>query len=209
MKTDNREAGFTLIELLIVIAIFGLAIAGIYQAFQSQNKSYAIQNQVAEIQQNLRAALYLLEREIRMAGYDPSGKAEAGITEWTAGAITFEVHNDATGAFDTIRYALNGTKLGRDTGGGLQPVIENVDALNFLYFDADGNPAGSADGIQTVEVTMVVRASRKDPLYEDRNVYTNQAGDTILDLSGATGDTVRFRRRMLTARIKCRNLALN
>jgi type IV pilus assembly protein PilW len=203
----NNQAGFTLMEILIVLAIFGLAISGIYQSFVAQNKSYTIQEQLAEIQQNLRAGFYMLEREIRMAGYDPSGKAQGDITEWAAGAMTFEVYNDGTDTFDTIRYTTSGGDLRRNfNGGGLQQVVENVDALDFVYLNLAGGVALSADDIRTVEVTMVVRAAKQDIDYTDSAVYQNQQGTTILDLSGTPDN---FRRRMLTARIKCRNLALN
>ena len=72
----SKEYGFTLIELLIAMAITGIISAAIFTAFQSQQKSYLIQEDVAAMQQNLRAGMDMMVREIRMAGYDPmqSGK---------------------------------------------------------------------------------------------------------------------------------------
>ena len=70
MNNRSTHNGFTLVELLIVLAISGLIMTGIYSAFKSQQNSYLAQEQVAEVQQNLRAALYIMTKEIRMAGYD-------------------------------------------------------------------------------------------------------------------------------------------
>ncbi len=66
----GNEQGYSLIEILVALAITGIVTAAIYSSFISQQKSYTVQDQVAEMQQNLRAGLELMAREIRMAGYD-------------------------------------------------------------------------------------------------------------------------------------------
>jgi len=68
----NNKKAFTLIELLLALAISGVVMAGVYSAYYSQQKSYITQEQVAAMQQNLRAAMYIIQREIRMAGCDPT-----------------------------------------------------------------------------------------------------------------------------------------
>jgi type IV pilus assembly protein PilW len=74
----RKRSGFTLVEILIALVLAGVVSAAIYNVYISQNKSYAIQDRVAEMQQNLRAAMYMMRREIRMAGYDPSGAGNVG-----------------------------------------------------------------------------------------------------------------------------------
>ena len=64
-----KEKGVTLIELVVALAISAILIAGIYRAFIHQQKSYATQEQVADMQQNVRVAINRLMREIRMAGF--------------------------------------------------------------------------------------------------------------------------------------------
>ena len=82
MTTNKRtDSGFTLIEILVALALTGIVLGAIYAAYQSQHKTYITQESVAEMQQNLRAAMYLMVREIRMAGYDPRGTAGAGIEQ--------------------------------------------------------------------------------------------------------------------------------
>jgi type IV pilus assembly protein PilW len=65
----GKEKGFTLVELLVAMAISGIVVAAVYTAFVTQQKSYTVQNQVAETQQNARVGLDLIARDVRMAGY--------------------------------------------------------------------------------------------------------------------------------------------
>ncbi|MCP4413686.1 MAG: prepilin-type N-terminal cleavage/methylation domain-containing protein [Gammaproteobacteria bacterium] len=75
----DNDSGFTMVELLIAMFITSIVSAGIFSAYQSQQKAQRAQEQVVEMQQNLRAALYIISNEIRMAGYDPSRSIDAGI----------------------------------------------------------------------------------------------------------------------------------
>lgn len=70
--TLPKSTGFTLVELLIALVIGSLVIGAVYSSLQSQHASYLAQDQVVEMQQNLRAAMNIMAREIRMAGYDPT-----------------------------------------------------------------------------------------------------------------------------------------
>jgi prepilin-type N-terminal cleavage/methylation domain-containing protein len=70
----NQSKGVTLIELLIALVISAILVAGIYRTFIRQQKSYATQEQVADMQQNVRVAINRMIREIRMAGF--GGKNE-------------------------------------------------------------------------------------------------------------------------------------
>jgi prepilin-type N-terminal cleavage/methylation domain-containing protein len=70
----KKSKGVTLIELLIALAISAILVAGIYRTFIHQQKTYATQEQVADMQQNVRVAINRMMREIRMAGF--GGKNE-------------------------------------------------------------------------------------------------------------------------------------
>lgn len=214
---DNNN-GFTLIELLVAMAISGIVMAGVYSAYYSQQKSYIAQEQIAGMQQNLRAAMYFMEREIRMAGCDPNGTADAGIK--TAGMTSINFTEDVRGTNESdppngntndpnedITYSLYTAadgiqKLGRNAGTN-QAVAENIDALDFVYLDGDGSVTATISEIRSVQITVVARTGRPDPGYSDTANYTNQQGTEIL---AAQNDN--FRRRRLTAEVLCRNLGL-
>ena len=65
----KRSKGVTLIELLIALMISAILIAGIYRIFLYHQRTYVTQEQVADMQQNVRVAINRMMREIRMAGF--------------------------------------------------------------------------------------------------------------------------------------------
>lgn len=65
----DRQAGFSLIELLIVVAIMGVVMLAIMNLFQNTQRSAYTQEDVVEVQQNLRNAIDLMVRDIQMSGF--------------------------------------------------------------------------------------------------------------------------------------------
>ncbi|MBU4287938.1 MAG: prepilin-type N-terminal cleavage/methylation domain-containing protein [Proteobacteria bacterium] len=169
---ENKERGFTLIELLIAMTIGLIIMAALSSTFLMQRKIYDVQEQIVEMVQNARAAMDMMSREIRMAGYDPSGLAGAGIVSATSNSINFtlDITDDAgtgppdedTGdANENITYSLytgDGIqKLGRKSTAGAvnQPVAENIEDLQISQ---TGN---------SINVSLIARTTKPDPDYTD------------------------------------------
>jgi type IV pilus assembly protein PilW len=155
--------GFTMTELLVAMAITAVVMAAVFSTYKSQQDSYVVQEQVAETQQNLRAALYMMSRDIRMAGYDPTGKAKTGfVTDLpapnngkgaatTASKIAYTVDANGDGTIDNndeeqAAYRLdtsdtNNVKLQKYEPGSTSwvTIAEYIDALNFVYLGAQPN----------------------------------------------------------------------
>lgn len=227
--TLRRNNGVTLTELLIALALTGIVAGAIYKIFISQGKAYTVQSEVAEMQQNLRAGVFMMEREIRMAGYDPTRAANTEILTAAPGDLEFTADLNGDGDTDDpsehmiyTHYDTNadGTSdaLGRNdvnAGAGTQLLAENIDELNFVYLDGSRNALNDmttsvapADlpNIRSIQVTMVARSGIIDPEYNDNNTYQNQHPGGSEVIYTAPGDN--FRRRLLTTEIKCRNLGL-
>jgi type IV pilus assembly protein PilW len=223
LKRLNKQ-GFTLVELLVAVGISGVVMAGIYTVYYSQQKSYIAQEQIVAMQQNLRAAMFYMEREIRMAGCDPTQNAnpptpgiqnigwDVGKNRYTSFSFTLDITNTAgtgnpdglvDGPNENVTYALADNDGDGDNDleriGNL--IAENVDALDFVYLKQDGNPTATISQIRSVQVTIVARTGRGDPGYINTTIFTNQWGTIIL---AAQNDNLR--RRRLTTTIKCRNL---
>ena len=64
----HSEAGFSLIEVMSALVILAIALTAVFATFISQQRSFTVQNRVAEMQQNLRQAVEYMSRDIRMAG---------------------------------------------------------------------------------------------------------------------------------------------
>ena len=63
-----RSAGFTLIEMLIGSLIMLVVVVGALSVYVKSNKTSADQMQLARLQQDVRASMYYLARDARMAG---------------------------------------------------------------------------------------------------------------------------------------------
>ena len=122
---ENHEAGFTLVELLIAMVIASLVMAAVYSVYYTQQKSYIVQEEVAAMHQNLRAAMFFMEKEIRMAGCDPTGEAGAGIlADSTANSIHFT---------EDVR----GQNVGDPPDGNVRAAEE--EDLEYYLNDVDGD----------------------------------------------------------------------
>lgn len=222
--------GFTILELLIALVVSLLALGAIYSTFLNQQKSYQVQEETAAMQQNIRAAMFYMQREIRMAGCDPVGSANARIITADATQIRFteDVRGNTPGSLpegntddpnEDITYKLSGANLVRENvflGGGMQVVAENIDALDFVYLDGASPPnvlndysgtgsvpAANLNQIRSVEVTIVARTQRPLLASQNKRAYFNQQARQIL-----APQNDRVSRRRLAASIKCRNLGL-
>ncbi len=201
----EKKNGFTLIEVMIAMAIFGIVMTGIYQTYYFQQKSYLKQEQVVELQQSLRAGLYFLSIDIKMAGYDPDGEADATITTANIARLDFQVDENASGAIgdgpkETVQYALTNDNdtdgiadgfpcnLGRqyNGAGGFQPVCDNVEALEFCYVLDNGTAtlappdADRMSRIRSVFISMLVRSANPVKDYTNNTVYTQASNDNNL-----------------------------
>ncbi len=270
-----RNKGITLIELLVALVISSILVAALYRTFIRQQKTYMIQDQVVDMQQNVRVAIDRMSRELRMAGYGgniltvfvnvngfsniitPVDNAnnignnddkitiiladQVGVLNSNAlkGSTTVSV-SGADELFNTVKKKylnLNGqnnyvvssvsgstitltTALAEDhlanepvnlvkaityglglsddipvlqrdenTGGGAQPLVENIENLQLIYKDGnypEGVPATPLD-IRRIELIVTARTSMSDPEY------------------GSGGG---YRTRVLTSSIKVRNMGL-
>lgn len=111
-STESDQGGFTLVELLITMVIGGVIIAAVYSTYLAQQKTYTEQEQVVEMQQNIRAAMDRLTRDIRTAGFDPTRSAGAKITTALPGQFSF--------TRDTTDSAGTGASDGKTDGPGEQ-----------------------------------------------------------------------------------------
>ncbi len=84
-----ENAGFSMIELMIAISIVGVILIALSATFQRSGRLYTTQNVSAALQEEVRASVEIMAREIRMAGYDPFKTGDFEIETATATHLLF------------------------------------------------------------------------------------------------------------------------
>ena len=65
---DGR--GLSLTELIVTLALFALVMVGVVGTWGKAQEAYFVGSETAEVQQNVRAAMDFMAREIRSGGRD-------------------------------------------------------------------------------------------------------------------------------------------
>jgi prepilin-type N-terminal cleavage/methylation domain-containing protein len=140
IRVTKNNRGMTLIELMIAMVIGLVVMAAIYQVFQSQQKAHVTQQMVIEMQQNARAAISLMKREIRMAGYKPA--ASDGLDN----------DDPPNGLVDDADPGENGRASGQEIGIMLARRNQIMFRMDLLPDD----PTKCSDGVDDPPVTGLI-----------------------------------------------------
>jgi prepilin-type N-terminal cleavage/methylation domain-containing protein len=169
--------GLSLIELLVALLVSGILMAAVYRTFIRQQKTYVVQEQVVDMQQNVRTAIGRMMREIRMAGF---GNV-AEILPKTFGAKSLSrviTHNTPTGGLTVI------------TVGGSTTIAEDPSVLNKIKVTSLTDSAGNTlfdtgvrkyivvGGLETREITNVNTGTKELTL--NGNLVQNPKQDTTV-----------------------------
>jgi type IV pilus assembly protein PilW len=172
---ENNERGFTILELVVALAI-SLVLMGIaVKIFLVQQKAYNVQEQLSEMQQNIRSAMDIIARETKMAGYDATGSGGFDGIEYDATKTQLQILTDRTGDgdtddpneditykyFNTVTYPLQIKRKG-STSDSFQPLAENITGFTFDYLKADGNDASASDEIRQIRISITGRTAKVD-----------------------------------------------
>jgi prepilin-type N-terminal cleavage/methylation domain-containing protein len=172
-KTQPNR-GFTLVELMVAMVIGLIVITAVYRVYQNQQQTYTSQRSIVEMQQNARAALTLMKREMRMAGYKP--------------AATDGIDNDGLNGMDDADPAENGRSPGQEIG-----VVEAlVDRITFRMDILPDDPTHCNNGVDDGGVSTIVDdpAECYDGLPDDPNEQITYALQPAA--SGNGNDLVRI-----------------
>jgi len=179
--TLKKNNGVTLIELLVAMAISAILIAAIYRTFISQQKTYTVQEQVVDMQQNVRVAINRMMREIRMAGFgNVSDVLKLGGVNGFSEVVTPEGSNKITivGGFKQIRRD-NGDPIVVDSASG------NQITLNYATDEFDGN-AHRFICIGGIESNTVQSRSERILTLDEPLRYTHPPGTPIYKIQAIT-----------------------
>ena len=167
---ENNERGFTIVELVVGLAI-GLILLGVaVKIFLVQQRAYNVQEQLSEMQQNIRSAMDMIVRETKMAGYNPTDLDFVGIGT-NSSTTSIQILADLDGNGDTddsnedITYSYDETDLQIERNGAGNPIAENITGFTVFYFNANGDDIGTSTltDIRQIEIKIIGRTDKTDP----------------------------------------------
>ncbi|MCZ6621208.1 MAG: prepilin-type N-terminal cleavage/methylation domain-containing protein [Deltaproteobacteria bacterium] len=228
---NSGESGFTLTELLIGIVLSGIVIAGVYGFFVSQIKTYSLQEQLVEMQENARIALDTIVMGLQNAGYDPTSSDKFGIT-----TAAFSDSNDPVLSLTTsteLYFTVDESDAPRTATNGDGVIDNNPDErfgfrINSNTLEAqcfpDPNPCTDpweavADNIESLTITNSYDDLSAAGLPSNSVVGRNYGGirKVTISLTAKTSqpdlsythpiESDNYRRLTLSAEVLPRNLA--
>jgi len=214
-RTKDEE-GFSLIELLIAIAIVSIVLTATYGLFVNYTRSNTLQTVSTDVQQDLRAAITLMEQEIRGAGFNPREVAGTGI----------QPGSDETTIIFTSDNDFNGLIAQDDLGtGGVDELASSPDEWVTYEYDSAARllvrKSMQADGSQfgtEIEQTVLDNVVNLTFDYRDQDFVTIATPVPNASLDDIRSVYVRIQMvretphgdvdRTIETRIYCRNLNL-
>ena len=146
----------TLAELLVALSVLGLVLAATLGAFTEGQRAHARGAARVETQQTARVALARMAREIRQAGLGGDALPPIAVAEPSRIVIQHDLDRDgrAVSKGETVTWLLSGEVLRRDAGGGAQPIVNGVRALQLSYLDGAGQVAATPAAVRTVVIVL-------------------------------------------------------
>lgn len=121
MKCLGRsQAGLTLVELMVAMVLSLALMAAVYMAYQVQHKTASEQDAVSLMQQDQRAAMELISRDLKTAGCNPTGAdiPKPGQPLWQLGIIRTSDPATSLGLVMDIGDGLNDAPDGKIASAG-------------------------------------------------------------------------------------------
>lgn len=172
-KYDSKK-GFTLIEILVSLAIAGIVMAAAYSLYITFYKQTAAQDLLVEAQQNARAGIELMQKELALVGHrvpstvNPIQTAASNSIEFRyidPNAIAAEQNLKITYYVEEIDgvYVLLRQKCVQDanwtgcidiTPSRVVEYLNGANALNISYYDAGGLATATLANIRFAKVSL-------------------------------------------------------
>src|SRR6266508_4325942 len=99
----RAQAGYSLVEVLVAIAVMGLLMSATLSLLQSGLAAWGWGAGRVEAQQGIRVALERMARELREAGYDPTGAGIEAVLVAEPTQIVFQRDLNGNGLIDPTR----------------------------------------------------------------------------------------------------------
>lgn len=172
----HTNKGFTLIELLLALVLSSMAMAALYRGAIGQQKTYTVQEEVIDMQQNVRNSIDRMTREIRMAGYVVSTLTGFGSVNSFSQIVTPAPPSQGSNSI-TIIKGVEVAKLNQNAATGTNQLQLNVsgvfDTGTKKYLCINGKNNYLVQSVSENQVTLTTALTEAHSL--DEPVYLVQA----------------------------------
>jgi len=179
----KKNKGLTLVELLVVLVISSFLVGGMYKTFINQQKTYTVQEQVVDMQQNIRGGINRMMREIRMAGF---GNVSMVLPVTVVGGNTFnnivnpDLNNPAGSLTIVSASETGGTLVEPGTVGQTQITVTSLtDSQGNTIFDTQYMKYISIGGVESHTITNIVGNTLT---LNGGLTYNNPVGTTVFGI---------------------------
>jgi type IV pilus assembly protein PilW len=106
VPTLKHQRGLSLIELMIALVISLFLLLALFQIFQSNKQGFRVQEWQSRLQENARAASFLLSHNLHLAGYKTDSTADnVNVFTSTSGVILSGTAGGSTTTPDTVTFS--------------------------------------------------------------------------------------------------------
>jgi Tfp pilus assembly protein PilE len=163
--------GISLVELMIAVALSGMLTLILYEMLSSQNRVYSMEDDAAEMQQNLRVATERISRDLRMAGFGRppwSVINEDDLSSWYNGANGYRAYNVAGDEASTLHIlgCIDGTvhSLGAKASSGAGTVTLTGSGSSFNATNKRDISIGNLENAKVQSVSGSTLTIDTDPV---------------------------------------------
>jgi len=191
---------------LVAMVICAILIGAIYRIFISQQKIYAVQQNVVDMQQNARLAIIQMTREIRMAGFGAVATVlPIQFVCQSGGNVTLNniinLDTPVPGALTIVEAENEATAL---TSPAARPdnqltVSTLTDGLGNALFDGNAKRYISIDGLECHEITSIDTKTNTITL-KDKLLYRHEVGTPVYAVRVITYQVVSQNGELLLTR---------
>ncbi len=198
----RSRRGFTLVELLVTMAVALILMAGLYQFFVSQQRSYSTQDEVLRLQQEARMAEDLMVKAIQQTGaFAPS----LGTTISLRGQVILaasdhyltlqyddpyrETDKGVITAPEIVTYAVSKPSGSATEQVGDDPTVAKASRTVRVFFDADGD--GEVEASEAFDLAIPLALS--GPPYTLYRVTPDDTGTPTFEAVAARVENLVLR----------------
>ena len=152
MTMFKNNKGFTILELLIVAMITSVVATAALLFFLRTNQQYLSQDEIANMQQNIRASVEEIAKELRMAGFNIPDTIPPVEIDSAGNPDTLVINRDTL----IIKYYV-------DDSDSLHPtLIKEVNGRADIFADEISGFDVSVVGSKSIRITITANTARED-----------------------------------------------